>query len=222
MLNSTESKFDSFANLSLKPLLRFITAECLSFMQSATEREAGEFRIVDFVVRLLQKNKESLDQSCRFPDVSAHGSRSLAPLQSSTAHSSPADDEPASEPIKTPTVLRNETAESPVCINFVRAVPAAMMRTDVDFMQNIFNRHANVEGPPCSFSSQKYPSATALISALQEAEAPIVTAISSDLLVASADVQREIFRRVDADMSGRITFSECVSFCISFMFPNSS
>ena len=76
--NSTESKFDSFANLSLKPLLRFITAECLSFMQSTTAREAGELHIVDFVVRLLQENKESLEQACRLTDVSAGGSRSAA------------------------------------------------------------------------------------------------------------------------------------------------
>lgn len=191
-------------------------------MQSTTAREAGELHIVDFVVRLLQENKESLEQACRLTDVSAGGSRSAAPLQASPAHSSPADDEPpSSETFETINIRQNETAQSPACDHFARALSAAMMRTDLDFMRSIFSRHASFEGPPCSFSSQKYLSATALISALQEVGAPIIAAISSDVLAASADVQREIFRRVDADMSGRVTFAECEFFCTSFMFSNS-
>jgi hypothetical protein len=57
---STEASFNSFANLSLKPLLQFIAAECVTSRDSSSN-----FSIVDFVVQLLLANKDHLEQTCR-------------------------------------------------------------------------------------------------------------------------------------------------------------
>ena len=43
---STEAAFDEFANLSLKPLLRFIAAECVTSMQQLPSGPGSNFPIV--------------------------------------------------------------------------------------------------------------------------------------------------------------------------------
>jgi hypothetical protein len=56
---TTESDFQSFSTVRLKPLLRFISAECLaSFPASSPD-------IADFVIQLLTANKELVNQMCR-------------------------------------------------------------------------------------------------------------------------------------------------------------
>ncbi len=56
---TTESDFQSFSTVRLKPLLRFISAECLaSFPASSPD-------IADFVIQLLTANKERVNQMCR-------------------------------------------------------------------------------------------------------------------------------------------------------------
>jgi hypothetical protein len=56
---STETDFQSFSDVSLKPLLQFITTECLVSMP------ASALNLVDFVIQLLTENKEHLYQMCR-------------------------------------------------------------------------------------------------------------------------------------------------------------
>jgi hypothetical protein len=56
---STEASFNSFAALSLKPLLRYIASECVSSM---TPHDSS---IVDFVINLLTTNKDHLENACR-------------------------------------------------------------------------------------------------------------------------------------------------------------
>jgi hypothetical protein len=56
---STEAAFNSFAAVSLKPLLRFIASECVSSM---TPHDSS---IVDFVIELLNTNKDYLENACR-------------------------------------------------------------------------------------------------------------------------------------------------------------
>jgi ankyrin repeat protein len=53
-----ETDFHSYSTLKLKPLLQFVTAECL------TSLPASDLNIVDFVVQLLQSNREFLLQAC--------------------------------------------------------------------------------------------------------------------------------------------------------------
>jgi hypothetical protein len=56
---STEAALNSFATLSLKPLLRFIATECVASMPPT------DSSIVDYVIKLLITNKEHLEQASR-------------------------------------------------------------------------------------------------------------------------------------------------------------
>ena len=56
---STEAAFNSFAAVSLKPLLRYIASECVASM---TPHDSS---IVEFVIKLLSANKEHLENACR-------------------------------------------------------------------------------------------------------------------------------------------------------------
>ena len=88
---STEAAFDVFANLSLKPLLRFIAAECVTSMQQLPSGPGSNFPIVDFVVQLLLANKDHLEQACCRSNVPADTSGcSSVPLVRSTVSSNPA------------------------------------------------------------------------------------------------------------------------------------
>jgi hypothetical protein len=79
-----------------------------------------------------------------------------------------------------------------------RAVAAAVKRMDEAFMRQVFERHA---------SSRGMLSATALISALQEVEAPMLqTSTNRD---SPGSVESEVFRRVDANLNGLVDFDEC-------------
>jgi len=91
---STETSFDVFANLSLKPLLRFIAAECVTSMQQLPSGPGSNFPIVDFVVQLLLANKAHLELTCRCsndPD-DASGSCSFPPVPSTVSASPDARD----------------------------------------------------------------------------------------------------------------------------------
>ena len=52
---STETDFQSFASLSLRPILRFVAAECLVAMP------ASGLSVIDFIIQLLAANKQSLE-----------------------------------------------------------------------------------------------------------------------------------------------------------------
>ena len=56
---STEASLNSFATVSLKPLLRFIASECVATMPP------NDSSLVDFVIKLLIANKELLEQESR-------------------------------------------------------------------------------------------------------------------------------------------------------------
>ena len=56
---STEAALNSFATVSLKPLLRFIASECVATMPP------NDLSLVDFVIKLLIANKERLEQESR-------------------------------------------------------------------------------------------------------------------------------------------------------------
>jgi hypothetical protein len=62
-------------------------------------------------------------------------------------------------------------------------------------MRKIFNRHA----------SKEKLSTSALIAALKDINAPVLVAASSE---GSCDTADYVFRRVDANMSGDVDFSE--------------
>ena len=56
---TTETDFQSFSALVLKPLLQFISTECLASLP------ASALDIADFVIQLLTANKERVNQMCR-------------------------------------------------------------------------------------------------------------------------------------------------------------
>jgi hypothetical protein len=53
---STETDFQTFSALSLKPILQFITTECLASMP------ASGLNVVDFIMQLLTANRDILNQ----------------------------------------------------------------------------------------------------------------------------------------------------------------
>ena len=85
--------------------------------------------------------------------------------------------------------------DAPHTVQMDRAVAAAMKRTDEVFMRQVFERHA---------SSRGVLSASALISALQDVDAPMLHTSSS-----SESLESDIFRRVDMNMNGLVDFDEC-------------
>jgi len=56
---TTETDFQSFSAVVLKPLLQFISTECLASLP------ASSLEIADFVIQLLTANKELVNQLCR-------------------------------------------------------------------------------------------------------------------------------------------------------------
>ena len=76
---SSEHTLQSFTALSLKPLLQFITTECLASPPS---------NLVDFVLQLLEENKDSLYRMCpatsvTSPAIAQMHSLGVRPVQSS-------------------------------------------------------------------------------------------------------------------------------------------
>ena len=80
---SSEAAFDSLANLSIKPLLRFIATECITSMRPSPDGSRSNFAIVDFVVQLLVANKDRLEQDCRCPILPAEAGCYLPRVPSS-------------------------------------------------------------------------------------------------------------------------------------------
>jgi ribonuclease HI len=83
----------------------------------------------------------------------------------------------------------------PTLAQFARTISDAAQRKDEAFMRQVFKRHA---------TNEKL-SASALIAALKDVAAPLLSATSSESSSDSADF---VFRRADANMSGDIDFSE--------------
>ena len=75
---STETNFQTFSSLSLKPILQFITTECLSSMP------ASGLNVVDFIMQLLTANRELLNQMfCggnNIKQLDMHASRHRLPI----------------------------------------------------------------------------------------------------------------------------------------------
>jgi hypothetical protein len=67
--SSTEADFQSFSTFSLKPILQFVTEECLASMPTSG------VNIVDFIMQLLESDKERLYQMCgvgkRYPQAAS-------------------------------------------------------------------------------------------------------------------------------------------------------
>jgi hypothetical protein len=87
---------------------------------------------------------------------------------------------------------KRQIASAPSAIaQFARAMNAARMLQDEAFMRGVFDRHSDSKGEL---------SAPALMLALKESGAPVLTADGSS--------QEDIFRRADANLSGAVDFNE--------------
>jgi hypothetical protein len=82
-------------------------------------------------------------------------------------------------------------SEPSAAARYARSMNAARMLKNEAFMRSVFDRHADSKGEL---------SAHALMLALQEAGAPVLTADGSS--------QDNIFRRADANLSGAVDFAE--------------
>ena len=120
---STDNDHRSFMAISLKPILQFITTECLASMPSSG------LNVVDFVIQLLVSNKERLDHMCRGTPTDAVATR----LQSCHI----GIDNTASD---------TNASASPSPVQFAHAVAAAMQRRDEACMRKVFDRHADSSG----------------------------------------------------------------------------
>jgi membrane-bound lytic murein transglycosylase B len=83
----------------------------------------------------------------------------------------------------------------PSAAQFARAISDASQRNNDAFMRKIFNRHA----------SKEKLSASALVAALKDVNAPVLAAASSE---GSCDAADYVFRRADANMSGDVDYPE--------------
>ena len=83
--SSSETTFDMLATFSLKPLLRFITAEFFTSMQQSSGGPISNFPVVDFVVQVLLANKDNLEAACRCANVNALSSALPVPSLLSAA-----------------------------------------------------------------------------------------------------------------------------------------
>jgi hypothetical protein len=86
---STETDFQAFASLSLRPILQFVAAECLAALP------ASGLSVIDFIIQLLAANKQSLEakycsgDGCKQLDKLASGQNVLeAPSSAAAAASS--------------------------------------------------------------------------------------------------------------------------------------
>jgi hypothetical protein len=182
---TTETDFQSFSAVVLKPLLQFISTECLASLPASAED------IADFVIQLLTANKEFVNQLCR-------GSKTSLWLEKPSAASGHFHADFSEKRFH---VTQNQClSEAPNTVQMDRAVAAALKRMDEAFMRQVFERHA---------SSSGMLSASTLISALQEVEAPMFQTSTSHDSPGSVSLEGEVLRRVDANLNGLVDFDEC-------------
>lgn len=188
---STEAAFNSFAAVSLKPLLRYIASECVSSMPP---RDSS---IVEFVMKLLNTNKEHLEIECRI------GANSPAlPFASETKSAISVMKETPSTSIESVPNVPQQPSPSPPTVtdspaNYAKYIALGSKRRDSAYMKEVFERHKDVDGGL---------SQAAFITALKEIEAPVL--FSSDN--ASDD---SLFLRADTNGSGCVDQNEC-AFCL--------
>ena len=76
----------------------------------------------------------------------------------------------------------------------VDTITVAQNIADESFMRDVFDRHADC-------NSKQGLSSAALMAALKEVQAPVV--------LSSASSEKDVLRRVDANLSGSVDFQEC-------------
>ena len=188
---STEAALDSFAAVSLKPLLRYIASECFARMS----RSPGphDSSIVEFVIKLLTMNKDHLEYECRIgtnrpalPFGFASETKSSTSAMKETPAASIESVSNAPQQASPPAV-----ADSPT--DYTKCIALGGKRRDSAHMKEVFERHKDVDGGL---------SQAAFIAALKEVEAPVL--FSSDN--ASDD---SLFLRADTNASGFVDQSEC-------------
>jgi len=198
---STEHAFQSFTAISLKPLLEFVTTECLAAMP------ASGLNLVDFVMQLLEANKERLYQMCRGNDSvsmqlqSYHIDNVPHTITSTQTSKAPIDTSRIQE-LGAPAALSSAPSPSSAgsaagdpnhdaLSRCTSAVLSGIRRRDAKFLRQVFERHQDGTG---SLPASK------LIAALTEADAPVIP--DSDAAAATVIV------RFDCNSNGLMEFSE--------------
>jgi hypothetical protein len=158
--SSTEHVFQSFTAISLKPLIKFITTECLAAMPRSG------LNLVDFVMQLLEANKEHLYQMCRGSDIvsmqlqsypnvlhtitSSQGSKSSKSTLTATPTSAVQEQSPSvatRSPASDGAQSCNTLARDPALFRkLADAATSSLKRKDKRFMSEVFNRHAKPLG----------------------------------------------------------------------------
>jgi hypothetical protein len=193
---STESAFDSFTAVSLKPLLRYIASECVARMS----RSLGphDSSIVEFVIKLLNTNKGHLENECR---IGTNRPSAALPFASETKSSTSAMKETPAASVESETVSNAPQQPSPPAVadsptDYANCIALGGKRRDSAYMKEVFERHKDVDGGL---------SQAAFIAALKEVEAPVL--FSSDNATYAS-----LFLRADTNASGCVDQSEC-DFC---------
>jgi hypothetical protein len=204
--SSTEHAFQSFTAISLKPLLQFVTIECLAAMPTSG------LNLVDFVMQLLESNKERLYQMCRGSDSVSMQLQSYPNVPHTISSSQNSKSPKSSQIISPPSAFREVSpsvaTRSPAgdgaqsCSKLARdpapfhkladAAISSLKRKDKRFMGEVFNRHAKPLGL----------SAKALTSALHAIDPSSFAAHVSD--AASAKKLKE----VETSNKGHVDFEE--------------
>jgi hypothetical protein len=197
---TTEHAFASFAAISLKPLLQFITSECIACMP------ASGLNLVDFTLQLLAANKEQLYHLCGGSGSASAPLHSLPPAidSSSRPTSQPPKDSGHVQEVGAHGVrgdaavpappFQPSSAASPsdaVVSKCSSAVTRGLKRRDATFLRQVFDRHKDGTGSLC---------ASNLTAALTEADAPVIP--DCDAAAAAA------IARFDGNSNGVMEFGE--------------
>jgi hypothetical protein len=193
---STEAAFDSFAAVSLKPLLRYIASECIARMSWSSGLHDSS--IVEFVIELLNTNKELLENECR---IGFNRPAAALPFASETKSSTSAKKESPAASIESEPVSNAPQQPPPPAVaepptDYANCITLGGKRRDSAYMKEVFERHKDVDGGL---------SQAAFIAALKEIEAPVL--FSSDNATDDS-----LFLRADTNASGCVDQSEC-GFC---------
>jgi ankyrin repeat protein len=185
---SEEEAFRSFANCRLKPLLEYISTECLARIAPGV---AG-VHIVDFVLQLLTSNKAHLHRICQ--DSSSNVSASARVNRDPTELCEASLDETNPIPLTNPSFSSAQVDPQisdrlfALCSN---GIANGFSRRDPAFLRKVFDKHSDSSG---HLAVAKIPKA------LADAFAPVIPQTESDAI--------DLVSRYDVNASGGMDFAE--------------
>jgi ankyrin repeat protein len=169
----SERDFSNFSNLTLKPLLEYISVECITAFPSSG------LGAIDFVIKQLTENKKHLDELCRSYGVKAKPHKSSMSEEKASAvtrFEKAAGDE--GEMAQSDLVIK----DSDSLLKCKVAVSKGFKRRDARHLHQIFVQNTDASGflPSCKLTKALSDAGAAIIPESAEAAALAITRIDID------------------------------------------